>query len=127
MLWPAQTIRWLVWLLCFSVWTAALLVPDPAKSVGFQDENLELKFYLAKAVHVTAYVVLTILSAWLQAPAPVRRLLFAFLFVHAAGSEFLQWLLPTGREGCVRDVLIDMVGIGLGTVLSWRWWRDGKS
>ena len=48
------------------------------------------------------------LSAWLHVPARHRWVLLLFMGLHGAGTEFLQWLLPTGRNGCLRDVGLDL-------------------
>jgi VanZ family protein len=121
---PARRVRWVVWGAFVLAWTVALLVPIPAKPAALPQEWWELKFYFAKSLHASAYAFLAILSAWLHVARPRRWLLLLFLVGHAAGTEFLQWLLPTGRTGCVSDVGIDVLGILVGTALSWKWWRE---
>ena len=50
----------------------------------------------------------------------IIALLF-FLMAHAVGTEYVQ-LRWSGRDGCLRDVLIDHAGILLGLILSWKRW-----
>ena len=78
--------------------------------------GLEYDFLLRKAAHVTEYFILTFLlyrafkgsfnlnAFWLCVYPATLSLLYA------ASDEFHQ-LFVAGREGCVRDVLIDAVGI----------------
>jgi hypothetical protein len=114
--------RWLVWLTCVSAWTAALLVPIPEHPPGLPSDLLDYKFHLAKALHLLVYTSLTVLATWLPELSRGRIWLFAFLLIHAAGTELLQAILPTGREGCLRDFGIDLAGILLGVGLRWKWW-----
>jgi VanZ family protein len=119
---PAAPVRWLIWAGYVTAWTAALLVPVPVEpDTGLRSPAV--LFVFAKFVHLSAYALLAVLTGWLRAPGKYRWLLLAFLPAHAALTEFLQWLLPTGRTGCIQDVLLDLVGISVGMALSWRWWR----
>ena len=119
-----RRLRWLLWLVYVTAWTTVLLVPIPPKPPGLPDEWWQLKLYFAKGLHVLAYTLLTVLTAWLRVPGRRRWLMLAFLPAHAGLTELLQWLLPTGRQGCLRDVGIDLIGICLGVALTWKWWRD---
>jgi len=113
-------IRWTVWLLFAAAWTTALLMPVPVKpDTGLGSPAVLYGF--SKAVHLSAYALFAILTAWLPVRGTARWLLLAFLPVHAAGTEFLQWLLPMGRTGCVVDVGLDVLGIGMGMGLNWMW------
>lgn len=123
--WPARSVRWSIWLIYVVSWSAALLVPVPVKP----RENSALLhplvlFLFSKSLHVAAYALLAVLSGWLRLRGRACWLMMAFLLFHAAATEFLQWLLPTGRTGCVRDVVLDAVGIGLGMAITWKWWRQ---
>jgi glucan phosphoethanolaminetransferase (alkaline phosphatase superfamily) len=114
--------RWLIWTCYVLSWTTALLMPS------FAQQNLHLTFgestfLIAKTVHVTAYAVLAVLTGWLGTRGRLRWGMFAFLLVHAAGTECLQYAMNLGREGSPRDVLLNLVGIGLGMAVSWKWWR----
>jgi VanZ family protein len=89
-----------------------------ASSVGWQD------FIIKKSAHVTEYFVLTCLlyysfSHTTKLPR-TRIIILALLlaFVYACTDEFHQ-LFVAGREGRVRDVLIDSLGIiGSGKLLT---------
>ncbi|MBC7975893.1 MAG: VanZ family protein [Myxococcales bacterium] len=45
--------------------------------------------------------------------------LFVWLFALGVAIEFAQVVLPTGREGDVRDVIANASGTGLGLLLGW--------
>jgi VanZ family protein len=97
------------------------------------DTRNELVFLARKCAHLTEYAVLA-LMVWRAWRKPVRRdprpwswpdagvaLLVAALY--AATDEFHQTFVP-GRDGCVRDVLIDSCGAAAGLFLLWllgRW------
>jgi VanZ family protein len=117
----SRPIRWLIWSTYAVAWTTALLVPLPEMPPATGLHQPLPRFLFAKTVHVSAYALFTILSAWLRTSH--RWLLLAFLVAHAAGTEILQAILPTGRTGCIEDVGIDLIGITIGVMLSWRWWR----
>lgn len=123
-LWPARRVRRLLWLILLAAWTVALLVPLPARPPGFPTDLPDFKFYFSKALHLSVYALLAGLGGWLRLPRRYRWAFILILIGHGIATEFLQWLLPTGREGCVRDVGLDAVGVALGMALSWRWWRE---
>jgi len=81
------------------------------------------RFLLAKALHITAYAVLAGLSGWLRVPCRFRWILLFVLMAHATATELLQ-LHVEGRTGDLRDVGLDHLGIGLGLLLTWKWWSD---
>jgi VanZ family protein len=121
-------VRWLIWVVFVLFWTAALELPIP------QPENLpgsaivmSYRYLIAKSVHVSVYVLFTVLSSWLPVPARYRWLLMFFLMLHAWGSEMLQEVLQEycNRGGSLVDVAFDVLGITIGLMLSWKWWvRD---
>jgi VanZ family protein len=119
--WPAVKYRWLLWGLYVAAWSTALLVPLPAGG-EWKIHNINLKFYFAKAVHVGAYAVWALLSGWLLAPRGWRWLLLAGMVAHGAATEYLQTFVR-GRTGNLRDVGLDLIGICLGFLCSWKWWR----
>ena len=123
---PAPPWRWLVWSAFVVCWTVSLLMPVPVQPEESGLKSREVLFYFSKTLHVGAYAFFTVLSGWLRVPARQRGWLLAFLFVHAAGTETLQALLPTGRTGRVPDVLLDSLGIVVGVALSWPWWRPAR-
>jgi VanZ family protein len=97
------------------------------------DTRDEIVFIARKGAHLTVYAVLAFLvwRAWRKPswrdPRPWRwreagvALLVAGMY--AATDEFHQTFVP-GRDGCVRDVLIDSCGAAAGLFLLWllgRW------
>jgi VanZ family protein len=102
-------------------WTTALLMPNPQ----YWAEPLvpHQAFYpSAKTLHVCSYAVLAILAGWVKAPVRARWFLLLFLSAHAFGTEGLQLFVP-GRTGTITDVGFDHLGLYLGLLASWRWWR----
>ena len=110
-----------VFLLFLGLWTWKLLEPNPLPERVAEGIPTDWKFWLAKMLHAGAYAYLTILARWL----PVRRAIFwgvvVLLAFHAIGTEIGQTYVPN-RHGCVRDVVVDWVGIGLGLGVL-RWWK----
>src|SRR5208337_1845642 len=118
-------VRWRLWWTFVVLWTVALLMPLPRlKEKGPEWDDAIFTF--SKSVHIGAYAFFAGLSAWLHVPARHRWLLLVFMGLHGAGTEFLQWLLPTGRNGCLRDVGLDYIGILLGVALTWKWWPASR-
>lgn len=115
-------LRWLIWGVFLVVWTAALLRPEPVE-VGREVMADEARFSLGKTLHVTAYAGLAVLSAWQQVSAWVRWGLLAFLSAHAMSTEYFQRFVPP-RSGTLLDVGLDHLGLALGVLLSWKWWRS---
>lgn len=68
-----------------------------------------------KAEHASAWFVLTAigLAFW---PTRPRRIA-AFAFCLGALVEVMQWAMPFGRDGDVRDLLGDSVGIAAALVI----------
>jgi VanZ family protein len=114
--------RLLAWLLCLAVWTFALLTTYPAK-VHLEVLPTGLQFPTAKCLHVSAYALLTALVSGLPLRTGRRWALVAVLSLHAFTTEFLQRFVEL-RHGTLRDVGIDHLGIALGLVLIWKWWRS---
>jgi VanZ family protein len=115
--------RWLAWSLFLLAWTLALLTPQP---VQVADAVLpdDAVFPTSKALHVTAYALLAILTAALPLRHRTRWWLLGLLVLHAAGTEFGQQFVPP-RTGSLRDVGLDQVGLVLGVVCTWKWWLGG--
>jgi hypothetical protein len=82
-----------------------------------------LLFILAKILHVVAYAGLAILSGWLRLPCRWRWVILFIIMAHAPVTELLQ-LNIEGRTGTLRDVGLDHLGIGLGLLLTWKWWAE---
>ncbi len=68
-----------------------------------------------KVVHLLTFAVLAGSGRWARV-APVR--LGTGLAAYAALTEVLQAVLPIGRRGDLRDLLADVLGIGLGLLVS---------
>src|SRR5436305_330152 len=85
--------RWLAWSLFLLAWTLALLTPQP---VQVADAVLpdDAVFPTSKALHVTAYALLAILTAALPLRRRTRWWLLGLLVLHAAGTEFAQQFVP---------------------------------
>jgi VanZ family protein len=116
-------LRRLVWLVYLVAWTAALVTPQP---VEFAQETLpeSAQFPVGKTLHVCAYAVLCALTAWQRFFTPRwRPLLLLALSAHAALTEVAQLYIPE-RHGCWEDVALNHIGLYLGVVLAWRWWRE---
>lgn len=109
-------------LLFLVLWTWKLLDPHPVPEDVNKEIPTDLKFYLAKMLHASAYAFLTILASLL----PIRRLYFwlvvASLAIHGVVTEILQAFVVVNRNGSVRDVLIDWAGITVGLLII-RWWN----
>jgi VanZ family protein len=114
-------LRWLVWGVYLAAWTAALLTPQPVE-VAEAVLPESAVFPAAKSLHIAAYAGLAILTAWLPVRRKTRWGLLAFLSFHTMATEYLQHFVPT-RYPSWEDVFIDHVGLLLGLLLSWRWWR----
>ena len=131
---PSLKLRWCVWSIFAIAWTVSLLVPKPIRSselaeavaspmLGEESAKEAGKIIsIGKIMHVTAYALFTGLSAWLMVSPRRRWLLLVVLAGHGVLTEFLQWLLPTNRTGCLYDVGLDYIGILLGVLLTWKWW-----
>jgi len=122
-----HVMRWLVWTLFCVAWTTALVAPVPSTDELPLGELLATRRVLvAKAVHVVAYAIFTMLSGWLPVEPRWRLLLMYLLMLHAVATEFIQLHLSY-RSGTLGDVLWDHLGIAIGFGLSWRWWlREGS-
>lgn len=101
-----------------AVWTYLLLEPKPVpdvilEGIGWFDWEM-LHFLLAKTLHLTAYAILAIIGGPLLS-RPRRWLIFAGLILHGIGTEIGQMYVPN-RFGCVRDMVIDAVGVSLGAL-----------
>jgi VanZ family protein len=121
---PPRPCRWLVWLTFVVLWTTALLVPIPAHPLTLAGADPNLRFDVAKTIHVLAYALFTMLTGWLGVRARLRWLLLFVVMAHAPATELLQQLMAsyTGRTGALADVGFDHLGVALGLVVSWKWW-----
>jgi VanZ family protein len=94
------------------------LEPYPVPEAIGQHISIDLKFLLAKSLHASAYAFLTILAALLPIRRPYFWAVAVILALHGVGTEIGQTYIPS-RDGCVRDVIIDWVGITLGLLGIW--------
>jgi VanZ family protein len=116
-------IRWTAWIAFTVLWTIALTAPI-GKIEAFRSESIlsgDLRIVVAKILHAFAYASWTILTGSLFPSFGGRVAFLFFLMNHAVVTEYVQ-LRWAGRDGCLRDVLIDHAGIFLGLMLSWKWW-----
>src|SRR5262249_7707292 len=115
---------WALWIVYAIAWTTALLstVPLAAKGTIVPSEYF---FETGKTIHVGAYAVFTLLTSRLPLSPSGRRLLLLVVVLHAPLTEFLQQF--TGRDGSLRDVALDLLGVLLGVLLSWSRWKQPRS
>jgi VanZ family protein len=113
--------RWLAWGIYVLLFTTALVLPQAAIGNWPGDLSPGGKKFIAKAGHVCAYALMTILSGWLRLPVRFRLLLLFFLMAHAGATEWIQ-LHFSHRTGIVDDVVLDHLGIAAGLAVSWKWW-----
>ncbi|MCS6864813.1 MAG: VanZ family protein [Gemmataceae bacterium] len=106
-------LRWLLFLVVLGVWTWKLLEPIPVPAHITRELSDALRWLLAKALHLTAYAVLTLLALGLPQRPWGPRFLVGLLAVHAVATEIGQAFVP-GRTCSIFDVLIDWLGIGGG-------------
>src|SRR5437867_715668 len=104
-------LRWFAWATFLTVWSVALLTPQPAEwaTETFPEETS--RFLIAKSSHIGSYALLVILTCRLPVSRSVRWLLLAVLSLHGFGTEFFQQFVP-GRNGCLEDVGYDHLGLG---------------
>lgn len=113
-------IRWAIWGSTLALWTFALLTPFPIQA-SHEVLPPEAQYPSAKSLHVGIYAGLVVLTAWLSAGPRVRPWLLGLLLVHGPLTEFLQNYVPM-RTGTVTDVAYDLIGVGVGLILTWRSW-----
>ena len=114
--------RWLLWSVFVIVWTTALVIPVPGDAfVNIESIRINLKFVLAKSLHVFAYAAMTVLSGRLLIAPRFRWAMMYFLMFHAGLTEIIQERLVY-RSGLLMDVMIDSAGVALGVAVSWKYW-----
>lgn len=118
--------RWAsVWWLGLAIWTVLLLMPIPAQTGDTLDGiTLGRKYLVAKMLHVTAYGVF----AWWAGRLHARRrwLILFVLMAHATATELLQHYV-VGRNGDLRDVGFDHLGVLIGLLVGWKDWDHPTS
>lgn len=75
-------------------------------------------FYIRKIAHITEYLILGFLMFNLLKQYSVTKIYYAIglSILYSCTDEFHQ-LFISGRSGSIRDVLIDSIGILIGTYL----------
>jgi VanZ family protein len=107
-----------VFLFFLALWTYELLAENPVPESVSRAIPDEWKFWLAKGLHVAGYAFLTVLAGLLPVPRVYFWLVIAFLVLHGIGTEVGQTYV-SGRQGSVRDVVLDWAGVGLGLLALW--------
>jgi VanZ family protein len=115
-------LRRVVWLVYSLAWTAALVTPQPVEASKATLPE-EAQFTVGKTLHVCAYALLCALTGWQRFPQRWRPVALLALSAHAALTEVIQTYVPQ-RHGCWQDVALNHVGLYLGVVAAWRWWRE---
>lgn len=107
-------------LLALALWTWKLLESHPVPDAVAAGLGSEVKFSLAKSLHLGGYAFLAVLGGSIS--GRWRGAIFAVLMLHGIATEIGQTFVPN-RSGTILDVLIDWCGIGLGAWLLQRWTR----
>jgi hypothetical protein len=107
---------------CLACWTVALLSPVPHKEAEEVLGGSGGVFWFGKSLHVGAYAFLTVLGGSMALTHSQRWLILALMSFHGFATEFFQQFVP-GRTAAWRDVGLDHIGVALGVVVGWRWWR----
>jgi hypothetical protein len=105
-----------------ALWTVALLVPVPKESAKLVLGSDDEVFLFGKMVHVCVYAFLTVLGGSMTLSRPQRWAILGLLSFHGFATEFFQQFVHRGASW--RDVGLDHVGITMGFLIGWRWWRD---
>jgi hypothetical protein len=117
--------RWLIWVGYLALWTVGLLMPMSGQEAKWEIGDVNLRVLFAKSLHVAAYAVLAMLTGWLLVPGRFRWLLLLMLAAHATGTEYIQQFVE-GRTGRIEDIGIDLFGVLLGCLVTWKLWTDPK-
>jgi hypothetical protein len=101
----------------FILWTIALEMPVPPAIP--QQIGSWWAFLLAKSLHFTVFGTETILALCLYPQWGIKARFVGFVSLQAFGTELFQYLLSDyfHRTGAWKDVLIDHVGIAIGTLV----------
>jgi len=107
------------WLPVF-LWMMTIFAFSSRQKIALTD-SYAISFLFFKTLHLIEYAFLYVVSyrAFLNTISKKKSsYVYACIFVtvYAISDEFHQSLVPT-REGKLRDVIIDMIGGGLGWIM----------
>ena len=105
-IWTTRAARTVFWVL-LAISAVMLLSPRDDVPAGGPDD---------KVVHALIFLVLTLAGRWAAVPWVALGIGLA---AYAAVTEILQAVLPIERQGDVRDLAADVIGVGVGLLLSW--------
>jgi VanZ family protein len=114
-----------IFLIFLGLWTWKLLEPYPVPEALASHIPISLEFAFAKSLHAGAYAFLTVLAAFLPVRRPYFWAVVIIVALHGVGTEIGQTYVPS-RHGCVRDVIIDWIGVALGLACLWVWSIRGR-
>lgn len=121
-----------LWILLALLWMSAIFILSSKQRISVS-EQYWANFLVFKSLHVIEYAVLTFLyfqamRSNLSSVSHHKIALFALAFAlcYAISDEVHQTFVPT-REGTVRDVLIDSIGIVSVYWLASRYERFSKN
>ncbi len=106
LIWTTRAAR-TVFAVLLAVSTVMFLTPRDDVPSGGPDD---------KVVHAVIFVVLAVAGRWAALPWVA---LGVGLAAYAAVTEILQAVLPIDRQGDVRDLAADVIGVAVGLLLSW--------
>lgn len=107
--------------LALSLWTWALLSRNPVPEVVRTEIGIDWQFIFSKLLHACGYAFLTVLGGSLTTTRQGLAIVIGGMALHGALSELGQATMDLGRHGCIRDVLIDWAGIGIGSIVLLKW------
>ncbi len=116
-----QTLQISAFCSLYVAWAIALLIPVPTEEAAEVLGGADEAFLFGKMVHVSAYGVLTLLGGFMRMPRKRRWLVLGLVSFHGFATEFFQQFV--NRHASLRDVGLDHVGISLGILIGWHWWR----
>jgi VanZ family protein len=117
-----KVLRWALWWLALAGWTTLLVTTQAAAVARTVVPHDDLRFWVAKTVHVLGYATLSVLVGCLPVRIGWRIAWWLFLVAHAVLTEYIQLFVP-GRFGSPRDVALDVSGVILGLALLLAWQR----
>jgi hypothetical protein len=105
-----------VYLILLLAWTWLLLKPDPVPEIVMKSLLDDVKFLMAKGLHLSVYAAFAFLGTRLVPRH--HRWVMVLLILHGIATELGQhfgdlWF-QTHRTGTVRDGVIDAAGVLMG-------------